>query len=340
MQVGLLCSGGVDDLRHVDLGLVYDIGIRTLFIACYEDEVRWQAEDLAGFFRQARAAGLEPYAVPWGYGRLLAPDPSIDSLYLQVHPDTSQVDSRGKRVRKACPNDPRFLEWFSSSVRTLAWLLECRGFVWDEPGFHHHRGLWSCRCGYCKRLFAAAYGHEMPRELTDEVLLFRRQSVSMFLLAAAAAVRSVDRRLQSLVVPSPRLGKEQRYTGSEDIAVLAQCAGVDGLCITVPWQEMGWDMEYGIREVNKGPAQIAHAHKKGCGLWLMAGPRREDRTIDALEFAARAGTDAVVLSDYDGLIAAPGFSAMRPALADAIARVGQDAARAVVARPRRRRSRG
>jgi len=337
MQVGVFVSGGVDNLKRVDTALLSSVGFRAVFVACFEDEVRWRAEEIAAFVRRARTAGLEPYAVPWGYGRLLAPAPSIDSLYLQVHADTSQIDSRGRRVRRACPNDPRFLEWFSSSVRTLAWLLECRGFVWDEPGFHHGRGGWSCRCGYCKRLFAAAYGHEMPRELTDEVLQFRRHSLSMFILAAAAAIQSVDRRLQSLVVPSPRLGREQWYSGNEDLGLLAQCAGVDGLCMPVPWQEMGWDMEYGLREVQKGAAGITHAHQKGCAVWLTASPRPSDRTVDAIEYAARVGTDAVILSDYGSLVAAPGFSAIQPALTDTIAQL---AAGTVLRRTFRRRGLG
>jgi hypothetical protein len=292
-------------------------------VGCYEDEVRWRVDDVASFMRRARADGLETYAVPWGYGRVLDPDPSIESLYVETHRDCCQVDSRGRRLRKACPNNPRFLEWFSSSMRTLAWLLECRGFVWDEPGFHHARGAWSCRCQYCARLFRATYSRDMPRELTDEVLSFRRSSMTLFVLAAAAAVQSVDRRLRSFVLPTPRLAREQVYTGTEDLTHLVQSAGVDGLCIAVPWQERGWDMEYGVREANEGPAAAAHREDKGCALWLTAGPNPADRTVEAIRFAARTHADAVVLCDYGSLIEGPGFGALREDLRRVLAEVAE-----------------
>ena len=320
MYLGISVSGGVSALDRIDTQLLKTLGFTGLFVGCYEDELRWRTGDMASLARRARTDGLEPYAVPWGYGRFLDPDPSIESLYVQTHPDTCQIDSRGRRLRKACPNHPRFLEWFSSSVRTLAWLVECHGFVWDEPGFHHARGAWSCRCEYCNRLFRATHDREMPHGLTDEVLQFRRMSVTMFVLAAAAAIQSVDRRLRSFVMPSPRMRGEQRFTGSEDIPRLSECAGVDGLCVMVPWQEMGWDMEYAIRQAIEGPGRIAQEHGKGCALWLTASPDAGARTLDAVEFAARSGREAVVLADHGMLIDAEGFPAIRHRLQEVLQR--------------------
>lgn len=320
MDLGIHVSGGCDTYERVDTQLLASLGLRALFVSCFEDEIRWRAEDAAALFRRARHDGLEPYAVPWGYGKCMDPDPSIESLYVQTHPECCQIDSRGRRLARACPNNPRFLEWFSSSMRTLAWLMECRGFLWDEPGFHHARGAWSCRCTYCSRLFRASYDHEMPRELTDEVLEFRRRSVTMLVLAATAAVQAVDRRLRSLVMPSPRMGRVRWFPGTEDVAQLARCAGVDGLCALVPWQEMGASMEFGIRQALEEVARPAHAEGKGCALWLNASPRVADRTLDALECALRHGADAVVLSDYSSLIDSPGFPFMRPRLQETLQR--------------------
>jgi hypothetical protein len=321
MNVGISVTGGVGALKNVDTGLLNRLGFGAVFVACYEDELRWQVDDVAAFMRRARNDGLVTYAMPWGYGRFLDPDPSVDSLFVHTHPDTCQIDSRGRRLRKACPNHPRFLEWFSSSMRTLAWLLECRGFVWDEPTFYHTRGVWGCRCQYCTRLFRASYGREMPHELTDEVLEFRRNAVLIFLLAAAAAVQSVDRKLQSLVMPTLRTPRERRYTGTEDAAPLTACSGVDGLCVAIPWQEMGWDMEFGIREANRSLGEIARRYGKQCALWLNTSPDIRDRAVDTVRFAARAGADALVLSDYSTLIDDPAFSDLMHPLRDAVLNV-------------------
>lgn len=318
MNVGIAVTTGVEGLRSVDTALLADLGFSGIFVSCYEDEARWHVDDLAGLIRRARNHGLEPFAVPSGYGRFLEADPSVDSLFVHAHPTTCQIDSRGRRLRKACPNHPKFLEWFSSSMRTLAWMLECRGFLWNEPAFYHGRGTWSCRCPYCMRLFQAAYGHEMPHELTDEVLEFRRNSVVLFLLAAAAAIQSVDRKLTSLVLPTPRLGRMQWHTGAEDLERLAGCSGVDGLCVMVPWQEMGWDMEFGIREAQSMAAQVAHRHGKPCPIWVTASPQLASRTVETVEFAARLGVDALVLSDYDSLVAARNFRDIRSNLRTAL----------------------
>jgi hypothetical protein len=318
MHVGIMVSDGVDSLRQVDTALLRSLGFTGVFVACYEDEVRWHAEDLAAFVRRVKADGLEPYAVPWGYGRVTDPDPSIESLYVRTHLDACQQDSRGRRLQKACPNNPRFLEWFSSSMRTLAWLLECRGFLWDEPGFHHARGAWSCHCPYCARLFQASYGRPLPHELTDEALEFRRNSINLFVLAAAAAIQAVDRRLRSFLMPSPRTGRDNWFPGNEDAAQLAGCSGVDALCSLVPWHEMGWDMEYGVREFLAGPARVAHESDKPCILWLTASPGAASRTADAVIFAARSGVDSVVLSDYDSLIRGSGFGQFRGRLQEAL----------------------
>ena len=161
----------------------------------------------------------------------------------------------------------------------------------------------------------------MPRVLTDEVLEFRSASVSLFILAAAAAIQSVDRRLQSLVLPTPRMPGEQRFPGNERLGGLAESSGVDGLCIMVPWQDMGWDMEYALREALERADRATRQHDKGSALWVVASPHPEDRAIDTVEFAARVGAQALVISDYASLVEAPEFPQMMPSLREALHRV-------------------
>lgn len=325
MNVGITVTGSVDELRRTDTSLVRSLGFSAVFLVCYEDEARWRVEEIAAFVRRAKSDGLECYAMPYGYGKFLDPDPAVESLFVRTHPDTWQVDARGRRVPKACPNNPRYLEWFSSSMRTLAWLLECKGFVWDEPGFHYSRGQWSCRCQYCNRLFRAQHGRDMPRELTDEVLQFRWDSVAMFVLAAAAAIQSVDRRLRSLVVPSRQTGPGAWGLTADGLAALAQCSGADGLCVLVPWQDLGWDMEHAVREAVDGPCRVANRHSKVAALWVTASPAKGDRAVDTVRFATRSGADALVFADYASLVEHPGLAFIREDLSAAIKAAGAGA---------------
>jgi hypothetical protein len=308
MQVGLCLAGGTAELARVDPAYLADLGFAALFVGCYEDDLRWRAEELAMFVRRARAQQLQVYALPWGYGRVLDPDPAIPSLYVETHPQTLQIDSRGRRCPKACPNNPYYLEWFSSSMRTLAWLTECHGFVWDEPSFHFTRGSWACHCSYCQRLYQAQNGHELPRDFSPEVISFRESSLVMFLLAAAAAVQSVDYRLESLILPTPALPGSIIYSGSGNWDKLTACSACDRLCVFVPWQHHQVPLPPTLRDLQKEAVRHTRRYDKGSVLWLAASPSPRDQVLEALHLAHLAGTETLVLADYGSLIDNPNFA--------------------------------
>jgi len=224
VKVGLSIGGGVGALDDIDPRHLAEDGFSSVFVACHERDMLWHAPRAADFARASQAAGLQVYVVPLGYGRVIDPDPSIESLYVREHPHNCQIDNRGRRCTKACPNNPSFLEWFSSNMRTLAWLLECQGFLWDEPSFYSARGGWGCRCEYCERLYYAEHECELPVDLSDSVVRFRRSSMTMSLLAAAAAIKSVDRRLSSVVMPSSVLTTREAGLGLDELNALAGSA--------------------------------------------------------------------------------------------------------------------
>ncbi len=319
MRVGICLSGGAQELSRIEPARLADFGFSLVFVGCYEDDVRWRAEPIASFVRHLRSQGLEAYAVPWGYGRVLDPDPSIPSLYVDTHPQALQIDSRGRRVPKACPNNPYFLEWFSSNMRTLAWMLEVQGFLWDEPSFYYSRGHWACRCVYCQRLYHASFSHEMPRELTEHVPQFRTQSLVMFLLAAAAAIQSVDFKMLSLVMPSPAMPGMPVPSGTEDWNALTACSACDVLSLFVPWQYHNVPWDRALRELHQEGAKLAERHGKRYMLWLAASPSPRDHILEAIPLAAALGVETLVLADYGSLFEAPHFDRIAADLQNAIA---------------------
>lgn len=322
MQVGLCLAGGTQELNRVDVGQLADLGFTCLFVGCYEDDVHWRAEELSGFVRRARARQLQVVAIPWGFGKVLDPDPAVPSLYVETHPQALQIDSRGRRCPKACPNNPYFLEWFSSSMRTLAWMLEVSGFLWDEPSFHYSRGTWACRCEYCQRLFYASMGREMPREFGEAIIAFRESGTMMFLLAAAAAIQAVDYRLASLVMPAPSLPGSQVHSGTGNWAALAACSACDALSLFVPWQHNEVPMEQAVRDLQQEGARHAEKAGKRSLLWLAASPSPRDRVLEALACAHDCGSQLVVLADFGTLVDTPSFPRFAPELRRTIAAVG------------------
>jgi hypothetical protein len=296
-------------------------GFASVFLACYEDEMRWHAQTAADFSRSCQSAGLEVVVVPLGYGRVLDPDASTESLYVREHAQNCQLDSRGRRVPKACPNNPAFLEWFSSNMRTLAWLLECSGFLWDEPSLYSARGVWACRCEWCQRLYFAEQQRQMPLELDSDVARFRRDTLLMFLLAATAAIQAVDRRLGSVVMPTCSASSREAGLADDTLKPIAQSSATDILSVYVPWQSEGRDMEIAVR----GTAEEARAAVDGSGkpvvLWVGGSPHPRDRLLEAIKVASRAGIEHLVIAGHQTLTASVAYQRFRPALTEMIEQV-------------------
>jgi hypothetical protein len=234
MRIGLMLTVPAEHLDRVPLESLQEAGLWALFLRCFEDEVRWQAPAVANFAERVAQTPLRLFLVPAGYGGLLAGEQQPSSLFLRVHPDTRQVDNRGRRVPKACPNHPRYLEWVTSSLRTLAWLIDADGVVWEEPGFHFARGVWACRCRYCQELFAGRHQASLPAELNEVVVAFRQQCIGTLLTALSTAVKSVDARLACLVLPTPAAQMSAIPTGNENWRLLAANEKLDGLILTWP----------------------------------------------------------------------------------------------------------
>lgn len=289
-------------------------GFASVFLACYEDEMRWHAQTAADFSRACQAAGLEVVVVPLGYGRVFDPDSSTDSLYVREHAQNCQLDSRGRRVPKACPNSPAFLEWFSSNMRTLAWLLECSGFLWDEPSLYFARGAWACRCERCQRLFFAERQRQMPLELDNEVARFRRETLLLFLLAATAAIQAVDRRLASIVMPTSSASSREAGLADDDLGPIAGSSAADALSVYVPWQSEGRDMEIAVRTTAEEAQAATRKSGKPVVLWVGGSPHPRDRLLDAMKTARSANVEHLVIAGHQTLTASVAYERFRPAL--------------------------
>ena len=59
MKVGLAITGGVASQEEINLAAVGESGFDAILVGCYEDEIRWEAETVASFLRQARRRGLD-----------------------------------------------------------------------------------------------------------------------------------------------------------------------------------------------------------------------------------------------------------------------------------------
>ncbi|MFQ6097233.1 MAG: hypothetical protein ACE5O2_05845, partial [Armatimonadota bacterium] len=165
MRVGISIPSDPEFANEAAVALLTDCGIQSVFIECREETQDTHGLALAEFARQARRAGLRVFAVPRGYGNVLRSPGPARSPYLRRRRHVRQIDSRGRPVPSACPNNREFVEWFAGRMADLAEMLACDGFVWDEPSFYFARGAWGCHCPECRRLYEWEHEESLPVEL-------------------------------------------------------------------------------------------------------------------------------------------------------------------------------
>ena len=324
MRVGVCIPGDQEHATAEALAFILDCGFSAVFLECREDTQDAVGLQLGEFSRACRREGVACCAVPQGYGGVLATPPGLRSEYLRTQPSARQIDSRGRATDMACPNDPEFLEWFAGRMADLAELLACDGFLWNEPSFYYSRGVWACRCVHCRRVYESEYDEEMPPELTHRVLNVRQQGVTIFLLAAAAAIKQVSRRARSLVLAAPGLAHEQLHLGTDYVSRLLGSSAVDGVAVRVDWPGEYLGMEETMSRIARPVLLEAEPRDKQVHIWLKGTALQSGRLIETLQFASRLGVPGVVLGDYDALAEDPAFDKLRPRLLAALAAAAGD----------------
>ena len=141
------------------------------------------------------------------------------------------------------------------------------------------------------------------------------------LLAAVAATHAVDRRLVSLVMPSPSVSGRETGMGMDAWDALLESSAVDQLSVYVPWQAQGRDMETAIRTTHEAASRAARAHSKTSLLWVGGSPHPRDKLLEALQVASLAGVGHLVIAGHQTLVGSAAFQRFRGPLARVIAQV-------------------
>jgi hypothetical protein len=175
-------------LRHVrsDMEDIAASGFDYVVHCFTESDLLWGVETMRQIAAISHELGLEVHAEPWGVAGIFGGEAL--SKFVTWETAACQVLADGSRMGVACLNRSElraFLhEWIDAAVDTGADTL-----FFDEPHWYpgdlwylgRERGdrmwRWSCRCEACQELFRSRHGHEMPRDLDEEVRDFRSQAV-------------------------------------------------------------------------------------------------------------------------------------------------------------------
>lgn len=101
--------------------------------------------------RMAHDAGLKVYASPGRVGGLFAAGPIPGSFFATRHEDVRMIDAAGKHIFgtsgfMACPNHPRFVNWFYPFMESIMLDAGVDGVAFDEPKAADR----ACWCEHCK----------------------------------------------------------------------------------------------------------------------------------------------------------------------------------------------
>jgi hypothetical protein len=209
--------------------------------------------------------GLTVHVSLWGFGKVFGGEPI--SAFLQDHEDCRQIMAEsGRSCAAACINTgfrDHYLSWVKAFARDLSWEY----LFQDEPHYAISTGKeWTCRCPTCQQLFKEKFGHRMPKELTNEALKFREDSLVGLLLDAARLVKSMDPNRKVITCLLPGGGEE---SGIGDWSKIASAKDIDVLS-TDPYPYVFGKpaMRPYVSEVTRKALKLSKDHNKMTQIWV------------------------------------------------------------------------
>jgi hypothetical protein len=179
---------GERTLRHVqaDLEDIRASGFDYVVHCFTESDLLDNMENMRQIFRMTHELGMDVHVDPWGVAGVFGGE--AFSKFVAMEMDTCQVLADGSQVGIACLWHPKLRAWLHRWI-DAAIDLGADVMFWDEPHwfpgdlwyYGAERGpealRWSCRCATCLEMFRDRFGHDMPTELTAEVMDFRVSAV-------------------------------------------------------------------------------------------------------------------------------------------------------------------
>lgn len=130
---------------------------------------------------------LEVWLDPWGLGGVFGGESY--SKFASCNLDSRQISSKGDSLPAACFNSSKFRKFMKEWV-DVAIQIGADNIFWDEPHFYIYKEnidektgseRWTCRCQWCRDLFKAKYGYELPLQMNADLQEFKEASIVDFI---------------------------------------------------------------------------------------------------------------------------------------------------------------
>jgi len=247
--------------------------------------------------------GLDVWVDNWGLGG----PPGDKSHFLAYHPEAHRYGSNGAMEPVyACYNAPSFVQFSKDWIDTVHEAGAGKIF-WDEPHYtdryENGQRIWTCRCECCRKLFYEQYGREMPAELTEEVDLFRKESISRY-FETVCGYAAAQGMYNSTCVMLP--GGENAPNYGVDLTSICDTPGLHNIGCDPYWLGAyhGYEEVYAyVYAMTRQNLDICARHKKDHNIWMQTfsnPPDNDDEIAAAADAIYDAGGRTIFAWGYRG----------------------------------------
>jgi len=266
--------------------------------------------------KYAKEIGMKVWVDLWGFGNITCHNARM-SQFVEENYEAWQVGSDGKPTPIACPNNPKFREWFKRKIVEFVERYPVDGFLFDEIHFDDRNWpkVWHCRCDNCRKLFKERYGKDMPLELTEEVIKFRQEIMIDFIDHLCTSVKECDRRIETSICLYPEVEVPSRF-GTEDWEGISKIKNLDVLGTDPYWipiedrigaerspykMRKGEDVTSRYKWFTRKVIELSKTEEKKSCIWVQAcciPAGKENEVYKAVVTAAQLGIDMIGAWSY------------------------------------------
>lgn len=281
-------------LGHIDSDIkeIKESGCTYIVLAASEFDLGFYFPATKEVVNAAHRNGLKVFLDFWAHGGAFGGEAA--SFFVAENPGACQITNEGRKVMKACFNNPAFVEFMKSQVHKCCTELDIDGIFWDEPFFFPfffpfgEDNSWACTCKHCKTAFREKYGFEMPLELTDEVRDFRIMSSIRFIEELSKYVKNIR---PDILVTVCQIPQNRKYWPQ-----ICEIAEVDIISTDPYWTFGDIKVTPYVLDISNELKEIAAKYGKKSEVWvqLFSIPKGTEGNIsEAIDLVKKSGVDFI-----------------------------------------------
>ena len=247
-----------------DMQTIREAGFNYVLHTFSEEDLQYYPQTMKEIISISKKEGLNVYANPWGVGRVFGGE-AYSELAAKA-PEMAQIDTNGRKLVAACPNNPDFRGYMKKWIVAVC-ESDIETVFWDEPHFYFEKNkpeLYTCNCQVCSKLYKEQTGENIPKIPSMEFKSFKQRSLVSFLSFLTEEVHKLGKRNSVCLLPPWFPAGLENW---EEVAKLPFVSEIG----SDPYWEKGDSIEkvqksYG--EVSEKIANLAKIHNKEAQMWI------------------------------------------------------------------------